>query len=580
MASRNSNGNGILGAVLRVVLYLRMSSDEQVESIPSQRAELQKYALKHGYQIVGEYVDEGISGDRTEQRLGFLAMRDDAEQGKFDVVLAWSQDRFGRFDLLDGGYWIYPFRRAGVRLETIAEGRIDWEDLTGQLVYSVNQLGKAQFLRDLSRNVTRGLVASAREGRAGTGGQYPFGYRSKGGEVWIVPEEAETVRLVFDLYLQPGGTGRGVAAELNRRGVAPPRGKAWQCSSVRAILGRRKYTGTFVYGERSVGRYFAMGGGEIVPRRKSDKSVLADPVVIPDRFEAIIDQETFDKVQAKRLANKRKTSPRSAWQYRLSGLVKCGDCGGAMVGIRRSSYRCHLYQQSGRTVCYCNTIREAPLVEVVRRKIQEQYTGKASLDRLRKALEREQERTAPRPRDLARLRKEIEDLDRKIDSGEEAVLEAPVELRSGLYRKLQDLTSRRDRLKADLASLASRDARRTDRDSLEVERAINALRRLGEALRKAKPEETRELLASIVSRIELHFDHQETGEGRIGSSFSHGTIYLRPDAGGGRAVDPESTHMSKTVPYRAIQPATDQGVPPSRRRITAGSRRKMPGARS
>jgi DNA invertase Pin-like site-specific DNA recombinase len=212
------------------------------------------------YSIVNEYLDE-LSGDATERRTGFLAMRDAAGNGEFSVVLAWDQDRFGRFDPLDAGYWIYPFRRGGVRLETIAQGKIDWEDLTGQLVFSGNQLGKAQFLRDLSRNTTRGILAAARNGTAGTGGPSPYGYRSKDGEVWVVPEEAEVVRWIFTEYVKPGASLRSIAAELNRRGMAPPRkargirkgGKVWRMSSVRTILERRKNTGTFIYGERNGG---------------------------------------------------------------------------------------------------------------------------------------------------------------------------------------------------------------------------------------------------------------------------------------------------------------------------------------
>ncbi len=168
-------------AAIRAVLYLRMSSADQEDSISQQRDELIKFAERLGYKIVGEYLDEAISGDATEQRSGFLKMRDDAGSGKFDLVLSFDQDRFGRFDPLDAGYWIYPFRRAGVRLETVAQGPIDWEDLTGQLVYSVNQLGKAQFLRDLSRNTTSGIIKAARDGTAGTGGPNPLGYRSRDG---------------------------------------------------------------------------------------------------------------------------------------------------------------------------------------------------------------------------------------------------------------------------------------------------------------------------------------------------------------------------------------------------------------
>jgi site-specific DNA recombinase len=528
-----------------------MSSDQQEQSVPSQRAELTSYAKKHGYTIVGEYIDEAISGDDTHKRLGFLQMRDDAQSGNFDVVLCWDQDRFGRFDLLDAGYWITPFRQAGVRLETIAQGKIDWEDLVGQLIYSVNQLGKAQFLRDLSRNTVRGMLASAKEGRAGTGGPNPFGYRSKDGEVWIVPEEAEVVRWIFREYLKPGGSLRSVAAQLNERDVKPPRKKGvWRMSSIRAVLSRRKYTGTFVYGARNGGKYFCWRDGEIVPRRKSDKVVDSEPIIIENKFEAIIDQEVFDRAQAKLVSRKPRTSRKKARQYLLSGLVKCGDCGGAMGGIYRASgsvYRCRLYHQTGNTACYCNSMKESPLVSVIVRKIQERYLSKGNLDRLRNALEKEQQRTKSKPRDLSRLQKEIDRLSSKIDKAEDTVLDAPISLRPGLYRKLEGLSEERKRLAADLESLSRHSVSEKD-DQAEIDRAIGALSNLGDALEAAKPEDTKELLGSIVTKIELFYDHEETEAGRQTSTFTHGLIYLRPDAGEGWGTDPNSTLMINKGP--------------------------------
>ena len=107
------------------VLYLRMSDERQERSIDHQRRELLSYAKKHDYRISREYVDEAISGDATERRAAFLRMRDDSQKGEFSVILAWDQDRFGRFDPIEGGHWILPFRNAGVRLETIAQGKID-----------------------------------------------------------------------------------------------------------------------------------------------------------------------------------------------------------------------------------------------------------------------------------------------------------------------------------------------------------------------------------------------------------------------------------------------------------------------
>jgi hypothetical protein len=160
-------------------------------------------------------------------------------------------------------------------------------------------------------------------------------------------------------------------------------------------------------------------------------------------------------------------------------------------------------------------------------------------------LESELDRTAPKPRDLARLRREIEVLDRKIDNAETAVLDAPTNSRSGLYRKLEELNTAGDRLKAELTALASRETTPARKDGAEVEAAIDALRTLGEALRKARPGDTKELLSTVVVKIELHFDHSTTEAGRTTSEFSHGDITVRPDIGGGWSFGSDSTPLNR-----------------------------------
>jgi len=527
----------------KAVLYLRRSTDRQETSIADQRSELIQHSHQQGYEIVGEYVDDAISGDKTEDRVEFLRMRDDAASGGFSVILCWDQDRFGRFDLIDAGFWITPFRQAGVRLETIAQGRIDWEDLVGQLIYSVNQLGKAQYLRDLSRNTTRGLRSSAKEGRAGTGGPSPFGYRSKDGKVWIIKEEAETVRLIFKLFLKSGGSLRSVAGELNRRKIPTPsktrdrgrRSTAWRDSSVRAIIKREKYTGTFVYLAQSSGTYFANAGGEIIPRRRSDKITPSEPITHASHFKAIISQKTFDQAQAKLEAGRGDTAPKTAHKYLFSSLLRCGDCGGSMGGKMqrdKAIYRCRLYQHTGRSACFCNSVKEGPLASAIVKKIQDQYLCDSALDRLREAIRREQKRTAPKPKDLKRIKIAIAKLDTKINNAEDVTLEAPANLRPGLYAKLEELTNDRDRLKAELAALTSHAAQSNGKDDAEVDRAIDALRDLGTAFSKARPEDTKELLSSVISRIDLHYDHTAGETGRSASTFTHGTIYVRPAVNG------------------------------------------------
>ena len=289
-----------------------------------------------------------------------------------------------------------------------------------------------------------------------------------------------------------------------------------------------------------------------MPRRKTDKCVESEPIVHENKFEAIVSQEVFDRAQVKLQANKGKTTPRKARTYLLSGLVRCGDCGGAMGGVfeRKTRYRCLLYHSTGTTSCHCNRISEAPLVSVITRKIQEEYLSEPALNRLRRALVEEQERTRPRPQDRRRLKAEIEKLDRKIDQGAERVLEAPAEIVPTLYRKLEEFKAGRDQLHRELQSLSAAQAKRNGNDGAEVDRAIETLKNLGEALSKARPEDSKELLASIVSKIELHF---EPGSGRQKRAFSHGTVYLRPDAGGAMGSSPsEVTSLSKLGSFIGI----------------------------
>lgn len=307
-----------------------------------------------------------------------------------------------------------------------------------------------------------------------------------------------------------------------------------------------------MYGCRTVGRYFGIRDGEIIPRRKTDGTDRSSsPIVHQDKFEAIIDQETFDQVQARLTVRKRNTAPKTARQYLLSGLCVCGDCNSRMQGTRPAApgYCCHLYHTGGGSACWHNTISEAPLVECIVRKIRERYLSEAALARLRKALEAEQARDEPKPRDEARLRREIEVLDRKIDNAETAVLDAPVNSRSGLYHKLETMNTERDRLKAELAALASRETARGTNDGSEIDQAIEALQRLREAFAEAEPDETKTLLAAVVSKIVLHFNHGETKTGRKTSKFSHGFIHVKPDAGGGWSFgsdDPQLSHLNNT----------------------------------
>ena len=519
------------------VLYLRMSDERQERSIGDQRTELLVYAEKHGYRILREYDDPAISGDDTIRRAGFLRMREDAAKGEFSVVLCWDQDRFGRFDPIEGGYWILPFRNAGVRLETIAQGKIDWNDFAGRMLYMIQQEGKHAYLRDLSRNSIRGQLAKAREGK-GSGGPPPYGYRIENGGLVVYPDEAAIVRCAFTEYLKPGSSLRSVVTGLNTKGIPSPTGLKWRVACLDRILKNRKHSGCFVWGALTTGRYHGIINGEIVPRKKTAGEQRSEPIVLPDKHEPIVDPKTFQRVQRKLAERKRDTSPlRGESRYLLTGLLRCKNCGASMAGrtvktragqVRR--YSCCGYLFHGKSVCTFNRIDEAPLVEIIVRLIEREYLGDKAIDRLRKALQRRRKAGMQVvPADLKRLRQRIEVLDKQIEQGAERVFSAPAGIVSALYTRLDGLRIKRDQLQAELQAAEHPRDRSDDQEAREAKEALDALQTLRKTFKDADPVDLRELLRSIVSRIELRFTSRPKGKLTL-SEFEAGIVHLRPDA--------------------------------------------------
>ncbi len=370
---------------MRCVLYLRMSRDFQENSPTDQKAALVEYAKKKGYEIVGEYLDEGISGDATEKRHAFQKMIKDCKSKRFDAVLCWDQDRFGRFDPLEAGFWIKPMRDAGVVLETIAQGLVNWNDFAGRIVWSVNQEAKHAYLRDLARNSLRGNIARAKEGRHG--GPVPFGYVNNGGKLELSdPAATAAIRRIFELRKLRLGY-RVIASQMKKEGHPTPGEKPWSIDSVRAILNRETYTGTFVYGTLHSGKYATMTDGSVSPSNTSVHSQNASPIKVPDNHPAIIDLTTWEVVRSMVDDPPKPHGRNGSDGAPLSGILTCGRCGKLMysqtfTGAKKKRspiYICSEYLR-GHGCGFCQ-IRQSVIHDIVATKIREEILGR-SIERL------------------------------------------------------------------------------------------------------------------------------------------------------------------------------------------------------
>jgi DNA invertase Pin-like site-specific DNA recombinase len=474
-----------------------MSTDRQETSITQQREALVAFAAKQGHEIVGEYLDEGISGDATHKRLGFQRMIREAASSGFDRILCWDQSRFGRFDSIEAGSWITPLRDSGVSLETMDGGIVDWTDFAGRITYAVAQEGKHAYLRDLSRSSLRGMTAKVRDGRGFFGGSTPYGYQRETAIVGksristLVPDgiTAPIVRRMFENYATAGGSLYSVVEMLNFEGIRSPYGRPlWNRNSVRRVLTNPVYAGDLVWGRTMTGKYYSRVGDEIVARRPGQRVAKNEPIVQRDAVPSLVDRTLFDDAQAL-LAKRKKATRRTGTVRPLSGLLTCGHCGSPMHadGVH---YRCSRGVDHGRGMrCGGSAIRADAAIEAVAAGLQANLLSPARLRAVKARLERlvEAQRKECTTTDTAALERRVADLDRQVAEGIARIPLMPKGLVPELAKNLDGLRAQRDALMRQRDAIGK--AQEGDRLPIEdrVAQAIAAAYGLRQALSAAEP---------------------------------------------------------------------------------------------
>jgi site-specific DNA recombinase len=499
-------GQKTMSKKIPAVAYYRMSSDRQEKSIPDQRTAVEKYAKKHGYQLLREYADKGISGDKTEKRKAFQTMiRDAGQLADFQVILCWDQDRFGRFDSLEAGKWICPLRDVGVSLATIAQGKIDWNDFAGRLIYTIHQEGKHQYLRDIAHNALRGIISRGKEG-LWPSGRAPFGYviGSEGKLVLGDPVAVQAVKDAF-AYRSKGLGYRAIARRMNDKQTPSPSGGNWSHDAVRCILGREAYTGVIVWGAKPQGAYYVFGcdATPVDVRHISQKKAV--PLRIEDAHPAIITRDAWQVAQAvKAKPFSRKGGEGSA----LAGLLYCGRCGNTMYsqsmhrksGQRNPNYVCATYHK-GRGCGYCTVPQDAMLkavADVIRERV---LLG--SQKRLVQTIEQELNRRFGHDTHASQreqLQAKIDKLDRQIDRAADRLLKVDDSVFSKVEEKLSQLGRERDAAAAERKGLVL-----PEKPQLNAKQVASQVWQLDEVLRSAPASDVRASLSKIVDRIDLSF---------------------------------------------------------------------------
>jgi DNA invertase Pin-like site-specific DNA recombinase len=516
---------------MNVALYLRMSSDKQEASIPQQEKALRELCERKAYRVVAVYKDEGISGDATEKRKAFLRMIAEAPAGKWKRILAYDQDRFGRFDMLEAGFYISPLRKAGIRLETIAQGVVDWNNFAGRVIYGIQQEGKHQFLRDISRNVLRGLTSKAEAGEGFHGGPTPYGYRRdtvRRGSRHIsklVPEpgEAAVVRRIFEEYAQPNASCGTIAEGLNRDMVPTARGEVWRRTTIRRLLGSQTYAGDFQWGLRDTGKYSIRTANGIAQAGGDEEQRHAGPIVHRDAeaIEPIVPRELFDTVQ--RLLAERKIATRSPAKVRpLSGLVVCQQCGRAMHSDN-GGFRCPTSSDHtpGKR-CSGSRVPAGRLLDGlaagIEAKLLEPRIAKLLPGRIAKLVAASQ--AQPSDGQEQALAGRLEALERQLADGAARLTLVPVGLVPELAKALEGIRQERDAAKARLEALRAQQPQGV----VSVEEIAHQVLASAKAVRKALQAADAGAANDGLRRLGTRIGIERNDTGGVVAHFSIGEI--------------------------------------------------------
>ena len=359
------NGRSFYDMPLRVTFYARVSTDQD-EQINSLENQVQYYTeliqSRPNWRFVPGYVDEGISGGSTKKRDNFNRMIRDAKAGMFDFIITKEISRFSRStldsirytqELLDYNVGVF-FQNDNINtLDTDSEFRL------------VIMAGVAQDeIRKLSERLKFGFRQAIKNGHV-LGNDKLYGYDKKDCVLTVNEEEAEIIRIIFDLYGNQRLGTRTISKRLMELGYTSREGNAFNTLTIRHILENPKYKGWYCGNKSQSVDY------------RTKRNILLDEsewVTYPDpSIPAIVPEELWNRANALYKRRREEMKSHSSGlsfhnRYPYSTKIYCEEHGTTfhrqVIQTKKGQqevWQCKVYRSHGRAACSAPQIRSSDL---------------------------------------------------------------------------------------------------------------------------------------------------------------------------------------------------------------------------
>ena len=381
---------------LRVAAYCRVSTELE-EQQNSYQVQIAYYTdlinKKKEWTLAGIFADEGISGTQTKKRTEFNRMIRMCRNKKIDLVITKSISRFAR-NTVDCLEYVRQLKDLGIGV-IFEKENINTLTMTSEFMIALYGSFAQAESESISKNVSWGKEKAYREGKVQFQYKHLLGYKKGAdGKPEIIPEEAETVKLIYTMFLD-GHSMKNIALILHVKGIHTKTGSTeWRTNTITRILQNEKYVG-----DALLQKTFT---SDCITHKVVKNHGERPMYLVSNHHDPIIDRDTYNRVQQElaRRNSKRKISDKTVTEqgkysskYALSELLICGHCGTpyrrttwAARGKKQIVWRCLSRLEHGKKYCPDSpTINEEQLHRGILRAINNYYSCRNDIVRILKA---------------------------------------------------------------------------------------------------------------------------------------------------------------------------------------------------